>query len=217
MLVSNSAPHVAPAPSSARLRCSPQRGCDDMSMSDGDPGHESFEDKLRAIARELGESVERAAEQIDLDEVAEQIGLTGERVRELAELAGQWLNEQFQFPAGAGWPHTQRPGPGKSGAPDADASAEAGRARPRPAGPHPLDMPTDEQGLALSALDSGRWKVQPGTNEIVSHGDGPPPDEHEGLVGELRARDWIAASGELTLVGREALRRWMETAGRAAQ
>ncbi len=189
-------------------------------MSDGDPGHESFEDKLRAIARELGESVERAAEQIDLDEVAEQIGLTGERVRELAELAGQWLNEQFQFPAGAGWPRAQSTGTGRStgaAADAADAAPDAGRARRRPPGPHPLDMPTDEQGLALSALDSGRWKVQPGTNEIVSQGDGPPPLEHEGLVGELRARDWIAGSGEVTIVGREALRRWMETAGKAAQ
>ena len=30
-----------------------------------------------------------------------------------------------------------------------------------------------------------------------------------GLVGELRARDWINAEGEVTLVGRNALRRWM--------
>ena len=30
------------------------------------------------------------------------------------------------------------------------------------------------------------------------------------LVGELRARDWIAANGEVTVVGREALKRWSE-------
>jgi hypothetical protein len=32
------------------------------------------------------------------------------------------------------------------------------------------------------------------------------------LVGELRARDWIAATGELTLVGRDALTRWSQVA-----
>jgi hypothetical protein len=43
----------------------------------------------------------------------------------------------------------------------------------------------------------------------VAHGDGPVPDDAVGLVGELRARDWINADGEVTLVGHNALRRWM--------
>ena len=38
-----------------------------------------------------------------------------------------------------------------------------------------------------------------------------PPDA-TGLVGELRARDWIAANGEVTVVGRNALSRWLENA-----
>ncbi len=41
---------------------------------------------------------------------------------------------------------------------------------------------------------------------------GPGPSEPIGLVGELRARDWIAPSGELTLVGRDALKRWLARA-----
>lgn len=39
-------------------------------------------------------------------------------------------------------------------------------------------------------------------------GEAAGPAFSVGVVGELRARDWIAATGELTLVGRDALRRW---------
>ena len=86
---------------------------------------------------------------------------------------------------------------------------------PRRAGPHPLDIPTEEQGLALSALESGRWQVEPGTNELISEGEGPSPSERVGLVGELRARDWIDAGGGVTRLGRDALRRWRDSTTRA--
>ena len=72
-------------------------------------------------------------------------------------------------------------------------------------------MPTAEQGRALAALDSGRWSVEPGTSALASHGDGPGPSDALGLVRELRVRDWIDAEGEVTLVGRHALQRWLET------
>ena len=80
----------------------------------------------------------------------------------------------------------------------------------RGAGPDPLDAPTDEQGRALAALDSGRWTVEPGTSALSSHGDGPGPSDALGLVRELRVRDWIDADGEVTLVGRAALQRWLD-------
>jgi hypothetical protein len=168
-------------------------------MADYEP--DSFEEKIRALAREFGESVERAAEQIDLDEIADRIGIGGERLREFAELAGQWLTGQFP-PDGYPGPRTDRD-PSRDDA-DVPAARLGGRA-----GPHPLDVPSEAQGLALSALDSGRWKVEPGTHKLLSDGDGPSPSEATDLVGELRARDWIAASGEVTLVGRDALRRWL--------
>jgi hypothetical protein len=82
----------------------------------------------------------------------------------------------------------------------------------RSAGPHPLDLPTGEQGLALAALDSGRWTVEPGSNALATNGQGPGPSDAMGLVGELRARDWIAANGEVTLAGRNALTRWLDSA-----
>ena len=72
-------------------------------------------------------------------------------------------------------------------------------------------MPTEEQGLALSAMESGRWQVEPGTNELISNGEGPGPSKRVGLVSELRARDWIAAGGEVTLLGRDALGRWRDS------
>jgi hypothetical protein len=164
-------------------------------MSEEEPDHESFEDRLRAFAKDLGESVERVTENFDLDQIADQIATGGERVRELADVAGQWLTEQF----------------GDDHARTAARAAQAGRRRL--AGPHPLDVPSEEQALALSALASGRWMVAPGTNELVSDGDEPTPSAPVGLVGELRARDWIAASGEVTGLGHDALKRWSESTG----
>jgi hypothetical protein len=168
-----------------------------MSEDDMDPG--SFEDKLRLIAREVRQSVERMG-QFDIDEIAEAIGVDPTRARELADTAGRWLSG-----------HADNLGE--------DASfwgAFAGRAAREDAapstGPHPLDLPTGEQGLALSALDSGRWTVEPGSSVLVTHGDGPGPSDPIGLVGELRARDWVAANGEVTLVGRNALTRWLDSA-----
>jgi hypothetical protein len=153
---------------------------------------ESLEAKLRAVAEEIGVSIQRAAESLDLNEVAERLGMSGERAKEVADLAGQWLSNQVSAPFAN--PQDQ---------------SEAEKRSPRPDGPHPLDMPTEDQGLALSALDSGRWKVDPGTEELVQIHDGPGPRQPIGLVGELRARDWIAPHGEVTLVGRDALKRWL--------
>jgi len=80
----------------------------------------------------------------------------------------------------------------------------------RHAGPDPLDTPTDEQGRALAALDSGRWTIEPGTSSLAATGDGPGPSDALGLVRELRVRDWIDAEGEVTMVGAAALRRWLD-------
>ena len=182
-----------------------------MSESDDD----DLEAKLRAMAHEIGGSLERAIEQLDLSELSgrieeliapleqldrdlvDRIGLSEERGRELADLAAQWVTRQF---GGSRSPQpSNEPAQGLPG----DTS--------RRLGPHPLDVPTEEQGLALSALDSGRWKVDPGTDELVPIGDGPAPLQPVGLVGELRARDWVAPSGAVTLVGRDALARWLDS------
>jgi hypothetical protein len=79
-------------------------------------------------------------------------------------------------------------------------------------GPHPLDVPSDEQGLALAALDSGRWIVEPGADTLAARGEGSGPSDALGIVRELRVRDWIAADGKLTMTGRHALGRWLESA-----
>jgi hypothetical protein len=190
-----------------------RRTCDDLGMSE-DPGHDSFEDRVRAIARDITRSVERFAE-IDVDEIAETIGFDAARARELAESAGRWLagraesmgDERPFWEAMTGRPAAARP-PAAETAPVADNA--------RAPGPHPLDLPTGEQGLALSALDSGRWRVEPGSNVLIATGEGPAPGASLGLVGELRARDWIAADGRVTLVGHNALARWMDTANAVA-
>jgi hypothetical protein len=142
---------------------------------------DSFEDSLRAIAQNLGDSLKRlAGEDFDLDEVVRATGLDPEETK-------RWARQWFS------------------------AHAPAGPSDPlRDAAPHPLDVPSEEQGVALAALDSGRWSVEPGTDMLVSHGDGPAPANALGLVRELRVRDWLGADGELTLAGRRALERWLD-------
>jgi hypothetical protein len=70
--------------------------------------------------------------------------------------------------------------------------------------------------VALSALDSGRWTVRPGSNQLAGTGTGADPAPSD-VVGELRARDWITADGTPTLVGRQALSRWCRTVEHPAQ
>lgn len=165
-------------------------------MDERGEGNESFEERVKAIAREVGRSVERLAE-LDMEALARAVGVDAERARGLADSAGRWfsahadtLGDELSFGGGR-----DQPAPG-----DETRRGE---------GPHPLDLPTEDQGLALSALDSGRWSVASGSAVLAAHGEGPAPTDALGVVGELRARDWIDAAGEVTLVGRSALGRWL--------
>lgn len=164
--------------------------------------NEGFGETLRSIAEELGRYIERSAESVDLDEMAESFGVDGDRAREWVESASSWFRAQAE----------------NFGQEVANKMGSQPQPQPPPmredplggAGPHPLDLPTDEQGLALAALDSGRWTVEPGTETLASRAEGPGPRDALGLVRELRVRDWISADGELTLVGRHALSRWLD-------
>jgi hypothetical protein len=170
-------------------------------MSGDDASHESFEEILRSIAREISLSIEQRVEQVDVDEIAEAIGVDPDHARQWVESAGQWLRAQAASLGDEVAFRAARP-----------AGAAADEDPLRSAGPHPLDLPTAEQGLALAALDSGRWTVEPGSNALAAHGDGPGPNDALGLVRELRTRDWIAADGEITLAGRHALSWWLDAA-----
>ena len=180
----------------------------------GDDGNrDSFEEMIRAIAREVSRSVEDMT-QIDLDDIAGSVGVDPERARQWLDGAGQWLRSQTAGPQEsrpAPTPEPHQP-PAADGRGDGRHAAPAGEDPLSSAGPHPLDLPTDEQGLALAALESNRWTVEPGSNALASHGDGPGPNDALGLVRELRVRDWIAADGEVTVVGRHALGRWLAAA-----
>jgi hypothetical protein len=170
-------------------------------MFGNDSGDESFEDALRSIASELGRYIERSIDSVDVDELAGSFGVDATSAREWVESAGAWLSS-----------HTENLG-------EQLARRAAGPERPttrvdplHTARPHPLDVPTDEQGLALAALDSGRWTVEPGADTLASKGEGPGPSDALGIVRELRVRDWITAEGKLTLAGRHALSRWLDAA-----
>jgi hypothetical protein len=150
----------------------------------------SLEETLRAIADEVQRNLERVS-QADLDDIARAAGVDPERARRFVAGAGDWLRTQSE--------HLGAPTPIRWEDPL------------RTAAPDPRDVPSEEQGRALAALDSGRWTVEPGTQALASHGEGPGPSDALGLVRELRVHDWIDAEGHVTLVGRAALARWLES------
>jgi hypothetical protein len=159
-------------------------------MSD-DEHRDSFEETLRAMAQSISESIQRVTRG-DFDDLVRATGVDPEDAHRWAQEAGEWMSDQAaRFQAGA------------AAAPAHPVPAED------PLRPHPLDKPTEEQGLALAALASGRWTIEPGTSMLVSHGDGPGPKNALGLVRELRVRDWIDADGAVTTAGRRALERWL--------
>jgi hypothetical protein len=178
--------------------------------------HDSFEDRLRAIADEVSRSVQRISD-LDIDELSQRYGVDADRARVFADFAGRWLNERL-FAGGSSFGQVRHGDEDSAVGPlgadlDLDLGGTVGAGETGPgsgAGPHPLDLPTDQHGVALSALESGRWTVRPGSNQLAGTGTGAEPARSD-VVGELRARDWITAVGTLTLVGRHALGRWCRT------
>jgi hypothetical protein len=153
-------------------------------MPDNEPDGGSFEDVARAIADEVNRAVDWLSN-IDVDAIAR-------TANEEADRARHWIEDLARS-------LTDIPDPAPS--PAADPVDHAG--------PHPLAMPTAEQGAALAALESGRWRIEAGTFSVH---DGPGPSDPLGLLRELRVSDWVSAEGELTLSGRKALARWLEGA-----
>src|SRR4051794_10439630 len=168
----------------------------------------SFEDALRAIADEVSRGLQNFKTD-DLEDVARSYGVDAERAKRFLDSAGEWVRAQAENLGGMPFPPSSPSSPTPARA-DAAASTPRWEDPLRGAGPGPLDVPTDEQGRALAALDSGRWSVEPGTSMLTAHGDGPGPSDALGLVRELRVRDWIDSDGEVTLVGRAALKRWLD-------
>jgi hypothetical protein len=169
-------------------------------MSENDPNDESFEDRLRSMAEELGRYIERSVDSVDLDDFANSVGVDPSAARSWVESASSWLRAQTEN-LGEEFAHRV-----------VDPRRRITQVDPLGgAAPHPLDLPTEEQGLALAALDSGRWTVEPGTDALAARGHGPGPDNALGVVRELRARDWIGLDSELTLAGRHALSRWLDS------
>jgi hypothetical protein len=167
-------------------------------MSDEDKP-KSFEEALRAIADEVTRGLERV-QNGDLEDLAREFGIDPDRARSFFDEAGSWLRTQtdaFNKPAPAPAPSESKP---------ADTPWTT---FPAGAGPDPLDTPTEDQGRALAALDSGRWTIEPGTSVLSASGDGPGPSDALGLVRELRVRDWIDSDGEVTMTGHAALQRWL--------
>ena len=177
-----------------------------VGMSDEDKP-KSFEETLRAIADEVTRGIERVKSG-ELEDLAREFGVDGDRAKQFMDDAGEWLRAQTDA-----FNHAPAP------APESDPRSSQSESRPADtpwttfptgAGPDPLDIPTEDQGRALAALDSGRWTIEPGTAALSSSGEGPGPSDALGLVRELRVRDWIDANGDVTLVGGAALARWLD-------
>ena len=170
-------------------------------MDFDDSNRESFEDLVRSIAEEVGRSVERAADRVDVEEIAHSIGVDPDRAREWVDMAASWVRAQADS-LGDDLASQKPPAPEERASEDPLRGAAA----------HPLDLPSDEQGAALAGLDSGRWIVEPGSEALAARGEGPAPSDALDLYRELRIRDWITPDGELTLAGRHALSRWLDVA-----
>src|SRR4051795_7563795 len=143
-----------------------------------------FEDALRAMADEIKRNLERVSD-TDAEDLARAAGVEPERVREWVENAGEWLRRQAEGrfePSHPAPRREKRPG-GPMRSPGEDVL--------RGAGPHPLDVPTPEQGAALAALQSGRWTIEPGTQALSAHGEGPGPSDALRLGRPPRARHRI--------------------------
>lgn len=196
--------------------CADERRHDPFDEDD----HEDFEDTVRSIAHEIRESVERMAAQVDVDDLAGYVGVDPDRARDWMESAASWFGAQLEHlgdefasrTTGSASDDRPKSKPASSAHDTRGFGAHGTEADDplRGAAPHPLDIPTAEQGRALAALESGRWFVEPASNRLESRGDGPTPSGALGLVQELRARDWVTADGELTLAGRHALTRWLQ-------
>jgi hypothetical protein len=160
---------------------------------------DSFEDRLKAFAEQIAKSLTS-----DIDEVAQRLGVDPDRARDVASTLERWLGDRFSDQEPHIVDQSDVPAPPRRTAPTTTFGA----------GPHPLDLPTPEQGIALSALDSGRFTVRAGSSELAA--TGADADLHVGertdLVNDLRARDWVTPDGTLTMVGRQALLRWCRTA-----
>ncbi len=160
------------------------QGRENVAVSDDEPDGRSFEDVARALADEVNRAVERLSA-IDLDGIVR-------AANEEAERSRRWIEDLARTLAQTG-----------------DAARNPEDPPVYHAGPHPRAMPTAEQGVALAALESGRWKTESGTFTV---NDGPGPSDPLRLLRELRVSDWVRADGELTLTGRKALARWLEQA-----
>ncbi len=161
----------------------------------------SFEEMLRSMALEVSRSLDDQLAQADVEGAAEAFGLDPDAARNWVDTAGDWLRGQVEHMGESMPTHSAL---SRDRAVEVDPLSHAG--------PHPLDLPTDDQGLALAALDSGRWSVEPGTEALAARGEGPGTSDALGLVRELRSRDWLDGDGEITLVGRHALSRWLDAA-----
>src|SRR5580692_6383668 len=92
-----------------------------MCADERDPG--SWEEMLRDIAREVSDSVERTVSQVDVDGIAETIGVDPDRAREWVEMAAGMLRAQAERVSDemAGRASTPQPTPERApdhGAPD---------------------------------------------------------------------------------------------------
>ena len=143
-------------------------------------------------------------------------GVDAGAAREWVEGAASWLRsnaERFEdefpvadarqlAPAGARGPVAERTEPDRCAATTRCGAPGRTRWTCRPTS-RASRWPRSSQAAGWSSPAPTRWR--PGAT-------GPGPSNALGIVRELRVRDWLGADGEITLVGRRALSRWLEAA-----
>ena len=114
--------------------------------------------------------------------------------------AGEWLRAQADSFNAAPFEKSVR----------APRSEDTSWADPlRGAGPDPLDTPTDDQGRALAALDSGRWTVEPGTSALAAQAAAPARATRSAWCASCACATGSTPTARSPWSGTRALQRWL--------
>src|SRR3954447_13375801 len=112
-------------------------------MSDDRSG---FEDLFRKFAEEVQRGIERASG--DLEGLARMNGVDPDEAKRWIDGAGQWLRDQVDS-AGPFGPTAPQPEAGADAPPERPGGPLRADDPLQGATPHPLDLPTADQGVAL--------------------------------------------------------------------
>ena len=176
-------------------------------MSDEDKPR-TFEEALRAIADEVARH-RRGSSRATSRTSRATYGVDADRAKRFMDNAGDWLRAQADafgaygpFPAGD---------PASESRPAEPANVVMGRRRCAARARTRWTRRPTSRAARWPRWTPAAGRSSPAPARSPPTVTAPARATRSGLVRELRVRDWIDADGEVTLVGRAALQRWLDT------